>query len=208
MSTKTNFKRVALELGGKSPAIIDRSADISEAAERIVYGKLMNAGQTCVAPDHLWVDRKIAPALLDALRSLFDQHQQDGQVAFGDCADVILAGVAEIRPLKLMSEHSSADGTVKWLFDVGGGDGVKRIVRALGQRSIVRVDRADFEDARRRTSVAFLFLQASFALSIDAGSPGKAVAAVKDGPWRADGLPCTALLFVALKRALDRKSVV
>jgi coniferyl-aldehyde dehydrogenase len=46
---------VTLELGGKSPAIIDPSANIAEAAERIVYGKLMNAGQTCIAPDYVLI---------------------------------------------------------------------------------------------------------------------------------------------------------
>jgi coniferyl-aldehyde dehydrogenase len=50
-----NLTPVTLELGGKSPAIIDRSADLDEAAERIVYGKLMNAGQTCIAPDYVLV---------------------------------------------------------------------------------------------------------------------------------------------------------
>mgnify|MGYP002716275318 CR=1 FL=1 len=46
---------VTLELGGKSPAIVDGSADIDEAAQRIAYGKLLNAGQTCIAPDYVLV---------------------------------------------------------------------------------------------------------------------------------------------------------
>ena len=50
-----NLTPVTLELGGKSPAIVDRSADIAEAAERIAYGKLLNAGQTCIAPDYALV---------------------------------------------------------------------------------------------------------------------------------------------------------
>jgi coniferyl-aldehyde dehydrogenase len=50
-----NLTPVTLELGGKSPAIIDRSADLGEAAERIAYGKLLNAGQTCIAPDYALV---------------------------------------------------------------------------------------------------------------------------------------------------------
>ncbi|MBR0935292.1 coniferyl aldehyde dehydrogenase [Bradyrhizobium jicamae] len=50
-----NLTPVTLELGGKSPAIIDRSADIDEAAQRIAYGKLLNAGQTCIAPDYALV---------------------------------------------------------------------------------------------------------------------------------------------------------
>jgi coniferyl-aldehyde dehydrogenase len=50
-----NLTPVTLELGGKSPAIVDRSADLDEAAERIAYAKLMNAGQTCIAPDYAFV---------------------------------------------------------------------------------------------------------------------------------------------------------
>jgi coniferyl-aldehyde dehydrogenase len=50
-----NLTPVTLELGGKSPAIVDRSADLDQAAERIAYGKLLNAGQTCIAPDYVLV---------------------------------------------------------------------------------------------------------------------------------------------------------
>jgi coniferyl-aldehyde dehydrogenase len=50
-----NLTPITLELGGKSPAIVDRSADLGEAAERISYGKLLNAGQTCIAPDYALV---------------------------------------------------------------------------------------------------------------------------------------------------------
>lgn len=50
-----NLTPVTLELGGKSPAIIDSSADLDAAAQRIAYGKLLNAGQTCVAPDYVLV---------------------------------------------------------------------------------------------------------------------------------------------------------
>jgi coniferyl-aldehyde dehydrogenase len=50
-----NLTPVTLELGGKSPAIVDRSADLEEAARRIAYGKLLNAGQTCIAPDYAMV---------------------------------------------------------------------------------------------------------------------------------------------------------
>jgi coniferyl-aldehyde dehydrogenase len=50
-----NLTPITLELGGKSPAIVDRSADLEEAARRIAYGKLLNAGQTCIAPDYAMV---------------------------------------------------------------------------------------------------------------------------------------------------------
>src|SRR5947209_12003222 len=52
-----NLTPVTLELGGKSPAIVDRSADLAQAAQRIAYGKLLNAGQTCIAPDYALVPR-------------------------------------------------------------------------------------------------------------------------------------------------------
>jgi len=55
---------VTLELGGKSPAIVDASADVARAAERIVWGKFLNAGQTCVAPDYVYVHESVAPAFL------------------------------------------------------------------------------------------------------------------------------------------------
>ncbi len=58
---------VTLELGGKSPAIIAADADIEIAARRIVWGKYTNAGQTCIAPDYLLVERAVQDRLLDQL---------------------------------------------------------------------------------------------------------------------------------------------
>ena len=58
---------VTLELGGKSPCLIDKSADIDVAASRIAWGKFINAGQTCVAPDHVLVHREVAAQFIDAL---------------------------------------------------------------------------------------------------------------------------------------------
>jgi aldehyde dehydrogenase (NAD+) len=56
-----------LELGGKSPAIVDRSANIEVAARRVAWGKWLNAGQTCVAPDYVLVDSAVADRFLEAL---------------------------------------------------------------------------------------------------------------------------------------------
>ena len=63
-----NLTPVTLELGGKSPAIIDRSADLDEAAERIAYGKLLNAGQTCIAPDYALVPETSVQDFADRLQ--------------------------------------------------------------------------------------------------------------------------------------------
>ncbi|WP_267124848.1 aldehyde dehydrogenase family protein, partial [Xanthomonas sacchari] len=61
---------VTLELGGKSPVIVDRSADLRLAAEVIVWAKLVNAGQTCIAPDTLFVHRDVSARLLAHCRAL------------------------------------------------------------------------------------------------------------------------------------------
>jgi len=64
-----NLVPVTLELGGKSPVILADSADPEEASERILAGKMMNAGQICLAPDYLLVPRSRMPAVLDSLSS-------------------------------------------------------------------------------------------------------------------------------------------
>jgi aldehyde dehydrogenase (NAD+) len=56
-----------LELGGKSPAYVHASADLDVAARRIAWGKLLNAGQTCIAPDYVLVDRAVQDQLVDRL---------------------------------------------------------------------------------------------------------------------------------------------
>lgn len=64
-----NLTPVTLELGGKSPAIVDPSADLEEAAERIAYGKLLNAGQTCIAPDYVLVPEGSLQAFAEKVRA-------------------------------------------------------------------------------------------------------------------------------------------
>lgn len=58
---------VVLELGGKSPCVVDQDADVDVAARRIVWGKMMNAGQTCIAVDYLFVHEQIKDRLVDRL---------------------------------------------------------------------------------------------------------------------------------------------
>ena len=59
---------VTLELGGKSPVILTEDADLSLAARRLVWGKFLNAGQTCVAPDHVWVPEKLRDPFVEAVQ--------------------------------------------------------------------------------------------------------------------------------------------
>ncbi len=63
-----NLTPITLELGGKSPCIVDQTANLKLAAKRIIWGKLINAGQTCVAPDYILVNRKVKDELVDNLK--------------------------------------------------------------------------------------------------------------------------------------------
>jgi aldehyde dehydrogenase (NAD+) len=71
---------VTLELGGKSPVVVDKDVDLDVAAKRIVWGKYFNAGQTCLAPDYILVHKDIEQALLDRLRgTIRDFYGEDPQ---------------------------------------------------------------------------------------------------------------------------------
>ena len=71
---------VILELGGKSPCIVDRDADIETAARRIAWGKTLNAGQTCIAPDYLLIHASVRERFTEAFtRALKSLHGDDAQ---------------------------------------------------------------------------------------------------------------------------------
>ena len=63
-----NFTPTTLELGGKSPCIVDKTANIQLSAKRIIFGKLLNAGQTCVAPDYIYCHESIKDNLVEELK--------------------------------------------------------------------------------------------------------------------------------------------
>lgn len=64
-----NLTPVTLELGGKSPTIVSQSANLKRAADRIVFGKMLNAGQICLAPDHIFVHQDLLAALVSELEA-------------------------------------------------------------------------------------------------------------------------------------------
>ena len=68
---------VTLELGGKSPCIVDRDVDLNLTAKRIVSGKLINAGQTCIAPDYLLVHQEVKAQLLDRMKHFIRRFYGD-----------------------------------------------------------------------------------------------------------------------------------
>ena len=69
-----NLTPVSLELGGKSPCIVDRDADLKIAASRIVWGKFINAGQTCIAPDYLFVHHSVKTELLELMKKKITEY--------------------------------------------------------------------------------------------------------------------------------------
>lgn len=77
-SAAENLTPVILELGGKSPVIVDRSADLSLAAKRVAWGKTLNAGQTCIAPDYLLIHRDVKEQFISEFAKAIDElHGQD-----------------------------------------------------------------------------------------------------------------------------------
>ena len=71
---------VVLELGGKSPCIVDRGADIDVAARRIAWGKTLNAGQTCIAPDYLLIHRSLQEPFVKAYKEALQRlHGEDAR---------------------------------------------------------------------------------------------------------------------------------
>lgn len=75
-----NLTPVTLELGGKSPALVMKRADVKNAAKKIVFGKFINAGQTCIAPDYVLVHKEVLkPFLLEVRKTLLKFYGEDPQ---------------------------------------------------------------------------------------------------------------------------------
>jgi len=74
---------VTLELGGKSPCIVAESAKLDVAARRIIFGKFLNAGQTCIAPDYLLVDAKVKDELVRHLKATLAEFHPDPETSMG-----------------------------------------------------------------------------------------------------------------------------
>ncbi|RUR80840.1 aldehyde dehydrogenase [Chlorogloeopsis fritschii PCC 9212] len=80
---------VTLELGGKSPCIVDTEIDIEKTARRICWGKFVNAGQTCIAPDYLLVHQDIKKSLLDSIKKCLQEFYGENPATSPDYARII-----------------------------------------------------------------------------------------------------------------------
>jgi aldehyde dehydrogenase (NAD+) len=103
---------VSLELGGKSPVIIEPDSSPSLAARRIMWGKLLNAGQSCLAPDYLLVHKDISASLVVEMKNYLDKAYKGDIKSNGDYARIInretaekLAGLMQNRTILLGGDY-------------------------------------------------------------------------------------------------------
>jgi aldehyde dehydrogenase (NAD+) len=102
---------VTLELGGKSPVIVDRTADLDEAARKIAWGKFFNSGQICIAPDYLLVDESIRDTFVDKLRASIAALGAEG-------ARGVIVNDRHAARVKRLVDHAVAGGAK---IEHGGG---------------------------------------------------------------------------------------
>ncbi len=135
MAAAANLTPVTLELGGKSPAIIDPSADIARIVRRLAFGKLLNAGQTCIAPDYLMVPQGQSTAVAEQLSravkalyptiesnpdytSIISERHRDRLAALVEDARTQGARVIEIAPVAANRAAGSRKLSPTLLLDV------------------------------------------------------------------------------------------
>lgn len=104
-----------LELGGKCPAIVDASANLEQAAHRIIHTKFVNAGQTCIAPDYLLVHEPIHDAFIETLQEKLQAFYPEAKTLASD-----YAGIIHQKHLNKMIEFVT-DATNKGAHIVAGG---------------------------------------------------------------------------------------
>jgi coniferyl-aldehyde dehydrogenase len=131
-----NLTPVTLELGGKSPAIIDASCDFASIVDRIAWGKLVNAGQTCVAPDYLLVPRgdieRIVQALSQSMRKLYPTFRSNPDYS-------AIISERHVKRLEEIIEDARARGAT--VIDIGAAsDACVSAVRQMAPRLLLNVN--------------------------------------------------------------------
>ncbi len=130
-----NLTPVTLELGGKSPVIIDPSCDLSSAADSLVWGKLLNAGQTCIAPDYVLVPHsrvnEFVTALQHAVASLYPGFAENPDYTS------IISERHHQRLLDLLEDARSHGATIIDLKPVGESSG--SALRKLAPKILLNV---------------------------------------------------------------------
>ncbi|KAG2065681.1 NAD-dependent aldehyde dehydrogenase [Suillus decipiens] len=99
---------ISLELGGKSPVVIDAKCDFKIAARRIMWGRCVNAGQTCIAPDYVLVPRSSEDAFIKALKDAHDEFYPSGAINTPDLSHIV--NITHFHRLKDLLDSTS--GTI------------------------------------------------------------------------------------------------
>lgn len=116
-AASANLTPVTLELGGKSPAIIGTNADFAQAVERIVFGKLINAGQTCIAPDYVLLPHNRVGDFIAAARAAVERLYPD--IARNDQYASIVSDRQHQRLISLRDEAAAAGARLETLGSAG-----------------------------------------------------------------------------------------
>ncbi|KAF8892031.1 Aldehyde/histidinol dehydrogenase [Mucidula mucida] len=147
---------VTMELGGKSPVFIHPSCDMQIAARRILWGKVVNAGQTCIAPDYVLVPKELEAELVDALKKAHDEFYPDGPFAAGVMGKMVTAEAFK----RVTGLLKATQGTIAF-----GGD-VDEATKAIAPTVVVDVP---FNDALMSEEIFGPVLPIVTVASIDEG---------------------------------------
>ena len=124
-----NLTPVTLELGGKSPTVVHPSYDVGTAAEPIAYGKWLNAGQTCIAPDYVMLARDRVEPFVEATREVFRKRYP--KIADNPDYTAIINENHRQRLLGLLADAEDKGATVHWLHDEGAAEGSGKLGPAI-----------------------------------------------------------------------------
>jgi aldehyde dehydrogenase (NAD+) len=106
-----NLTSVTLELGGKSPTIIDSTAPISDAAKRIAFGKFLNNGQTCIAPDYILVHEKVKDKFIESLKNeVVKLFGENGKIDESSTSYARIVNQKHFKRLSQLLEEAVAHG--------------------------------------------------------------------------------------------------
>jgi len=113
-------------LGGKSPVIVDSSADLSLTAKRILWGKINNCGQICVAPDYLLAEKSIIPGLVAAFKEHYASFFPEGPLASDSYSRIV--SDAHFDRLKSLLGRTHGQIVLGGKWEEGGGRGMEPTV--------------------------------------------------------------------------------
>ena len=159
---------VTLELGGKSPVIVTRDADLEVAARRIVWGKILNSGQTCLAPDYVLVEDTVKDKLVGHLQASLDElraGEAESQKIVNERQFRRLAGYLEEQPGQVVTGGRCAATSIEptILVDPDPDSAVMKgeifgpILPVLGVRSLT--DAISFVNEREKPLAVYIFSQ-------------------------------------------------